>query len=814
MTSIVHAFTAAMRAHGIEPPDVIEADGAIHRFKVNGERGKRSGAYRLHVDGRAAGWFQSWKAGAPILWRAKGGAVRMDRDEAKRFRREIAERKAQRDAAIENAHTAAAEAARERWRRAELADAAHPYLERKGVHPHGIRQSGDLLLVPMRDVDGVLHSLQTIDSKGTKLFARGGRTKGLYHVIGKPDGTVIVCEGYADGATLHEATGHAVAVAFTAGNLQAVAEAIRASRPADDLIIGADDDAWTEGNPGMRAATDAALAVGGRLAEPDFGRDRPKGATDFNDMHRLRGADAVRACIMAAKPVGEALAGGRAGSDRRTTVPDEWPDPVPLRNELLPVPQLDPHAMLPAPFAQWVADIAERSQCPPEFVAIGSLVAVGSTIGRQVAIRPKQRDDWHEFANLWGLAVGAAGLLKSPAIGAALAPLQRLETQARERHEAALAEYRVEIEAAKVQREAARARAKHAATKGRTFDPFELVGEDIEEPRARRFIVNDTTPEALGVILSANPQGVLAYRDELAGLLSSMEREGNEGARQFYLSAYSGKESYTTNRIGRGQTHIEACCLGMLGTIQPAVIASHIRDAVERGGGDGLLARFSLLVWPDLPAQWRDVDRWPDSEARSAVHAVFDRIKALDPIAIGASSDDDGTPPFVRFDERAHGLFVEWRSELEARLRRPAAEESQAFVSHLSKYRKLVPALALIFHVVEGVGGDVTERTLARALAWCDLLEAHARRAYGSQSVAKCAGARALLAKITAGALGSSGPFTLREVYRAQWTGLDTKDRAKRAVEMLCDLDYLLAVDVDTGGRPTVAYHVNPKTRA
>lgn len=191
----------------------------------------------------------------------------------------------------------------------------HEYLTRKGIKPHGVKSHGHHLLIPMRDTSGKLHSLQTIAPDGGKRFQPGGRVKGCYHAIGKPEGVLIVCEGYATGASIHEATRHAVAAAFNAGNLRAVAEALRVKYPELRLILAADDDVATPGNPGLTKATEAARAVGGYLAIPDFGSDRPDGATDFNDLHQLAGADAVRACIDMAVLV-EAAPVAQADGDR------------------------------------------------------------------------------------------------------------------------------------------------------------------------------------------------------------------------------------------------------------------------------------------------------------------------------------------------------------------------------------------------------------------------------------------------------------------------------------------------------------------
>jgi putative DNA primase/helicase len=120
---------------------------------------------------------------------------------------------------------------------------------------------------------------------------------GCYLLIGKPDGMLCIVEGYATGASIHEAADCSVAVAFNAGNLLTVTRTLRAKFPDLRLIVCADDDASTLGNPGLSKAREAAQAVGALLAVPDFGRNRPDGATDFNDLHRHAGYEAVRASI-------------------------------------------------------------------------------------------------------------------------------------------------------------------------------------------------------------------------------------------------------------------------------------------------------------------------------------------------------------------------------------------------------------------------------------------------------------------------------------------------------------------------------------
>ena len=118
----------------------------------------------------------------------------------------------------------------------------------------------------------------------------------------------------------------------------------------------------------------------------------------------------------------------------------QWPDPKPIPDGLLIVAQFD-LAFLPSTIAPWVADIAERMQCPPDFVAIPALVALGAVLGRKVAMRPQRRTDWMEVPNLWGCIVGRPGAMKSPAMSDALKPLHRLEKSAREEYATAMAAY-------------------------------------------------------------------------------------------------------------------------------------------------------------------------------------------------------------------------------------------------------------------------------------------------------------------------------------------------------------------------------------
>lgn len=334
------------------------------------------------------------------------------------------------------------------------------------------------------------------------------------------------------------------------------------------------------------------------------------------------------------------------------------------------------------------------------------------------------------------------------------------------------------------------------------------VVDEQEKPQRRRYVTSDTTVEALGELLSSNPRGVLVFRDELVGWLRDLEREGREGSRAFYLEAWNGTGRFTYDRIGRGTVDIEAATVSILGGIQPGPLSAYLRDALNGGAGDdGLLQRLQLVAWPDPPDTWRDVDRWPDSEARRQAWGVYECLDCLDPASLGADTSED--LPYLRLDAAAYELFAEWRVSLEHRLR--AGLEHPAFEAALAKHRSLVPSLALLTHLADvPEGGPVTETAMLSGIAWAEYLEAHARRLYAPALDPALHAARELDRHIRAGDLAN--PFQARDVYRRCWRLLDRRG-TEDALGYLADLGRVYAQDFETGGRPTTVWHIHPDLR-
>jgi hypothetical protein len=503
--------------------------------------------------------------------------------------------------------------------------------------------------------------------------------------------------------------------------------------------------------------------------------------------------------------------------------PAAWPVVTPLPGcELAPVQAFD-MVLLPEALRPWAADIVERMQCPPDFVAVTIMGALGIVIGRRVGVRPKAWDDWTEYANVWTCVVGRPSVMKSPAMRAALAPLNRLQAEADKDFAFAMEGY-AEAKRLYDMREDAIEKNDRAALKKNPH--ANLARIEIEAPVApvqRRYLVNDATVEALMEICGENPQGVGVYRDELVSLLRGLDREGQESARGFYLTGWNGNDSYTVDRIGRGRNlRAEAVCLSLAGSTQPGRIGEYLREVTQdAAANDGLMQRFGLLVWPDVSPDWKDVDTWPDTAKKNAAFAVFERLAAADPMADWdaepvldhAGGIEAGMPPFLRLDEAALAMFREWRAQWEAMLRggglHPALE------SHFAKYRKLVPSLALISHMADSGRGPIGVEAMARALAWSEYLATHARRAYGTGIVTAMDRARALAKKLAEGRL-PEGAFALKQVYRNEWSMLADREQAAEAVAILVGHGYLVEVPEPEsgakGGRPREPrYMVNPE---
>ena len=513
--------------------------------------------------------------------------------------------------------------------------------------------------------------------------------------------------------------------------------------------------------------------------------------------------------------------GIKAASQQIITSEDlQWEDPEELKNELLPVKPFT-EDMLPDSLSNFVFDESYRMQCPPDYIAVALLVTMSSVIGAGCSIRPKQNDTWSVVPNLWGGIIAPPGELKTPALASVVNLLKSLEDDAYN----ALQEEKKDFEADKMIFTATRSTLESeikTAVKDRhnkEAAPIDAIKKeliDLEEPiepKPKRYLTNDSTVAKLTELLASNTRGLLVFKDELTGLLASLDREDREEDKSFYLEAWNGSGSHTTDRIKRGTTRIPNTCLSLLGGIQPDKILSYLAKTVRLNNNDGFVQRFQLLVYPDR-VNWEFVDQKPDSIANDKVRATLKALSNSEFINLGAELNENTEIPYFHFSLEAQGVFNTWLVDLQKRKLR--SDDESIILEHLSKYRSLLPSLALIFHLSEVINtnkpGKVTAKATQLAINWCDYLESHARRVYGQLAGLSFKAAIRLCNKIKSNALEDG--FSARDVQRKGWQYLDTKEAVIDACELLIDANWLKMETLapgESGGPKRPVYRVNPK---
>jgi putative DNA primase/helicase len=537
-----------------------------------------------------------------------------------------------------------------------------------------------------------------------------------------------------------------------------------------------------------------------------------EGVKDLNDLHRQVGPrgfrDAFNAAASKSRSLNEVVA--TVASTTSTTNDATWPDPSPIASRLEPLPHLDADS-LPAALGPAIDDAAYRMGCPVEFVAVPTIIAFATVMGRKVCIRPKTQDNWTVAPNLWGAVVSPPGTLKSPAADEGFRHLKAMEAAYRAQHLAQAPQHELRRIESKVRRTFLESSVKKAIENNQDLSSLQAAAAAalVPVPGPKRFITSDATVEKLAEVMAQNPNGVLYQRDELAGWLAQLEKDGHEGDRAFFLEGWDGKGDFTVDRIGRGTIYVPANCISLFGTIQPAVFDDYLNAAV-RGGkdDDGLVQRIQLLVVGDEDETWQYVDAAPDNHAIQRAYNVFWTADQMNSGNLGAIHGDG--LPYLRFTPSGQGLFNAWIAGHEATLRDPALHH--AIRAHFAKYRSLVPSLALLFHIADVAGGlipagPVSEGALDLAIEWATLLEAHALRLYGQVLMPEAPAAR-LAERLVARELESG--FTYRDISRKGWAGLKG-DSIQEALDTLESANWLKKETRKTSGRDRTEYLVNPK---
>jgi putative DNA primase/helicase len=699
----IENFKMAIAATGLTPADTIIPDGAIHRFSTNGRRGNNSGWYVMHNSGIATGAFGCWRSGQQSNWCAKSYKAMTD-TEREAHRERIKAMQAQRDAELLATQHQAALTAGALWQEGSSAPDEHEYLTRKRIKPHGAKADGHRLLIPLRDTAGNLHSLQTIAPDGEKRFMPGGRVKSCFHSIGEPAGVLIVCEGYATGASIHEATGHAVAVAFNAGNLEAVALALRAKYPALKIIVAADDDHLTDGNPGTTKATAAALAVSGLVAVPVFSADRPDKATDFNDLHSLAGASAVRQCIDAALC--------------KELAADDWPE---LQHLIVQMePQEYPLDALPDVLRCAVDEVAAFVKAPIPLIVTSALAAL--SVASQAHYDVERASRLSGPCSLFLLVIADSGERKSTCDGFFTKAIRDYEAEQQEAGKPLIQEFKSAHDAWEAQRSGLKEKIRQLAKDGKSSAAqvnqlSDLDAREPKTPRLPRLIYGDATPEALTYSLAKKwPSGGVISSE--AGSVFGGHAMGSESVMRNLaaLNQLWDGASLAVERRSSESFTVRGARLTMALQVQEATLRAFFDRDKGLARGTGFLARF-LVSWPKSTQGMR---RFTDAPANWPALAAFNaRIAAI--LNRTAPIEDDGalSPSMLTLAPDAKAAWVAFHDSIESEL--SIGGELCDVRDVASKTADNAARLAALFHALNGSVGSIDIETMesaGRIAAW------------------------------------------------------------------------------------------------
>jgi len=709
MHNAINEFRDAMRSAGLMPPDMIEP-GKFHRFPGEGKRNGNSAAWcKLFPDG-IGGIYGDYSTGLSADWQAKRETP-FTQAESEAFKRHLTEAKAQVEAERKAKQSEAACKAAGIWKAAKPAPEDHPYLIRKGIKPSGARLHNDDLVIPMR-AGGEIHSLQFIGLDGKKRFLTGGRVTGCYFSIGNPKGAAALCiaEGFATGASIHEATGFPVAVAFNAGNLGPVAKAMRERFAELPLIICADDDVATAGNPGITKASEAARSVGGKVAIPEFGTDRPDGVKDFNDMAQLRGVEAVKRAI--ANAIAPAMAEPQHGTENASTDdPDSngWPEPQPLTTKIEPEPY--PLDALPDTIRAAVEEVAGFVKAPIPLVAASALAALSLAIQAHADV--KRAEKLTGPVGLFLLTIADSGERKSTCDGFFTKAIHDYETQQAEAGQPILSDYKAAIAAWEAERDGIISAIKQAGKTAKS-----VAGKDIkvlraelaehqhhmpEAPRIPRLLYTDATPQALAYGLAHNwPTGGVVSAE--AGIVFGSHGMGKDSVMlsMGQLNQLWDGNSLTIDRRTTESYTVKGARLTVALQVQEPTLREFFKQSGALARGIGFLARF-LVAWPESTQGFRPFSEAP---ANWPHHAAFNqRIAAI--LGQPAPIDEHGalTPAMLTMAPDAKAAWVQYHDAIEREL--PSGGELYDVQDVAAKSAENAVRLAALFQMFEGAGSAI-----------------------------------------------------------------------------------------------------------
>jgi hypothetical protein len=450
-----------------------------------------------------------------------------------------------------------------------------------------------------------------------------------------------------------------------------------------------------------------------------------------------------------------------------------------------------------------VADLAEGTGSPVDYVGCSLLAVAASLIGSKRRVQPfASAPLWRDPPVLWVALVGDPSSNKSPAIDAVVAPLRAIELDYAEAHKLALVAHQAVAERAKAERSRWQDAVKTATRDGASTPGMPPAAELPDDPVRRRLLVQDATPESMCELLASNTNGMLHMRDELSGWLSSFERY-SPGGRDFWLEAYGGRSFVVDRKSAKGPVTIPFNGVSVLGGIQPEKLTECLLSTAD----DGLVPRF-VWAWPDPIRYTR-----PRSVAdRGRLDAIYRRLLNLQAIR---GSDGAHQPATLMLDAAAGDMFEAWIVENNASVSDSASLQK----GFCGKMKGTVLRLALTVELLRWADGGGPEPQHVSAMTLADVLEfvedyakPTAQRVFGDAGLPPVERNAAALAKYIRKTGATS--INVRDVRRsAGIPQLKDTDAAEAACAALVEADWLKHGPTRAGvsaGRARKDFAVNP----
>ena len=741
-------------------PEQLKAEGSIQRFGTKDGKRDDAGWCVFFTDGdRAGGAYGDWRSDTTYKWFSSNCDVG-DRIEMQRKQKKV-------NAKRQTMLYCEVREKLKNYQKPPLTPTT--YTEAKAIDCDdrliGERcgSHNDCLIIPMRDISKTLWNQQKIYPDGTKRFMKGGKTSGLFQMLGSAkSGTVYICEGWATACSIYLATRKMVVCAFSAHNMLEVSKLISEQMLTARIIIAADNDV-----PGEDAARKSAQYCSNLVSTP------PEVGSDWNDYFVAHGPAATqqmidsRLCEVAVQSAGKQERGESLPPSEEPKVTDSPTLTAARRIMSEPErPDWNRTGLLDV-----IADAAEASGAAtgsdPVLFSNAAMAVLGAAIHDHVRVMLKHSENFSQHCQLWCTTIAKSGAGKSPMAKKALAPLKAIAKDAS-----------VEILKQSELLDDARHQYKESLKQFRKGE----IEEKPEQPnpgdyQMPRYLIMDATTEAICDIQSKWSGGSLFVADELASLMGSMDAYRSSGGKDegFWLTAYDGGV-YRVDRKGADSSRaVPNLSIGLLAGIQPKVAANLFKAT----GSNGFIERQMLAVARDriLPDESvgdiNELHRW-DQLVRK-VHAASIRPREL---TLSPGAD-----------------------EIRKRLNRWCVEhsigEQQGMVSHLNKFPALFGRIIIIYHLSQGNdfdSDDMVSRETAQ-LAF-DYLTAH-QFPHSKNAFDYISEAREYLPHLTQLAhFVESHPFDTIELseLRGALVGAN-QSQFKNTVEMLKARGYLIPAD-------------------